>query len=139
MKKSIVLLPGDGIGPETAAGVNVLKSARELSHFQFAEHPIGGTVDVTGTPLPMTRWKLAATPTLCSWALLAVQSGMPCRWASVRAACLAYARHGPAVNARPVKLLEPPRHVSAEAGPWRWIWKLFANLPAACTGEQQLD
>jgi 3-isopropylmalate dehydrogenase len=56
MKKSIVLLPGDGIGPDvTAAAVNVLKEcAREFHHdFQFAEHPIGGTaIDVTGTPLP---------------------------------------------------------------------------------------
>ena len=56
MKKSIVLLPGDGIGPEvTAAAASVLKEcAREFHHeFQFAEYPVGGTaIDVTGTPLP---------------------------------------------------------------------------------------
>ncbi len=56
MKKSIVLLPGDGIGPEVAAAAaNVLKEcASEFHHdFQFEEHPIGGTaIDVTGTPLP---------------------------------------------------------------------------------------
>src|SRR6201998_1501028 len=56
MKKSIVLLPGDGIGPEvTAAAASVLKEcAREFHHdFQFEEHPVGGTaIDVTGTPLP---------------------------------------------------------------------------------------
>ena len=56
MKKSIVLLPGDGIGPEvTAAVTHVLKEcAREFHHdFQFADHPVGGSaIDLTGTPLP---------------------------------------------------------------------------------------
>ena len=56
MKKNIVLLPGDGIGPEvTHAAASVLKEcAREFHHqFEFQEHPVGGAaIDLTGTPLP---------------------------------------------------------------------------------------
>src|SRR6201981_539990 len=56
MKKSIVLLPGDGIGPEvTRAATAVLReSAQEFNHqFEFAEFPIGGAaIDAAGTPLP---------------------------------------------------------------------------------------
>src|ERR1700690_3101453 len=56
MKKTIVLLPGDGIGPEvTRAAAAVLREcAQEFDHqFDFAEKPVGGTaIDATGTPLP---------------------------------------------------------------------------------------
>src|SRR5258708_24144725 len=56
MKKTIVLLPGDGIGPEvTRAAVTVLReTAHEFHHqFEFAEFPIGGAaIDDAGTPLP---------------------------------------------------------------------------------------
>src|ERR1700758_3536084 len=56
MKKTIVLLPGDGIGPEVtrAAAAILRESAHEFNHqFQFAEFPIGGTaIDDAGTPLP---------------------------------------------------------------------------------------
>src|SRR5260370_10555850 len=56
MKKTIVLLPGDGIGPEvTRAAVTVLReAAHEFHHqFDFAEFPIGGAaIDAAGTPLP---------------------------------------------------------------------------------------
>src|SRR5260370_24619763 len=56
MKKSIVLLPGDGSGPEvTRAAVAILReSAQEFNHqFEFAELPIGGAaIDAAGTPLP---------------------------------------------------------------------------------------
>src|SRR5258706_7516360 len=56
MKKTIVLLPGDGIGPEvTRAAVTVLReAAHEFHHqFDFAEFAIGGAaIDTTGTPLP---------------------------------------------------------------------------------------
>jgi 3-isopropylmalate dehydrogenase len=55
MKASIVLLPGDGIGPEvTAAAVEVLREvASTFGHdFAFAEHPIGGcAIDATGEAL----------------------------------------------------------------------------------------
>ncbi len=51
----IVLLPGDGIGPEVVAeGVKVLKMVAELfgHQFEFEEHLIGGaSIDATGEPL----------------------------------------------------------------------------------------
>ena len=51
----IVLLPGDGIGPEVVAeGVKVLKMVAEIfgHHFEFEEHLIGGaSIDATGEPL----------------------------------------------------------------------------------------
>jgi 3-isopropylmalate dehydrogenase len=56
MKKTIVLLPGDGIGPEvTKAAVTVLREcANEFDHqFDMVEHLVGGAaIDATGTPLP---------------------------------------------------------------------------------------
>lgn len=56
MKKTIALLPGDGIGPEvTRAAATVLReTAQEFSHqFDMQEHLIGGAaIDATGTPLP---------------------------------------------------------------------------------------
>ena len=55
-KKKIVLLPGDGIGPEIMrAAVNVLKMcAAQFGHeFDFSEFPFGGcAIDATGEPLP---------------------------------------------------------------------------------------
>jgi 3-isopropylmalate dehydrogenase len=54
--REIVLLPGDGIGPEIMrAAVRVLKvCAAEFGHqFRFAEFPFGGcAIDATGQPLP---------------------------------------------------------------------------------------
>ena len=56
LKKKIVLLPGDGIGPEvTRAAASVLQEcAREFQHqFETIELPIGGAaIDKTGSPLP---------------------------------------------------------------------------------------
>ncbi|WP_298746562.1 3-isopropylmalate dehydrogenase [uncultured Brevundimonas sp.] len=53
---NIVVLPGDGIGPEvTAAAVDVLRVIADFyGHtFHFAEHLIGGVaIDATGDPLP---------------------------------------------------------------------------------------
>src|SRR6202162_5013939 len=118
MKKSIVLLPGDGIGPEvTAAAASVLKEcAREFHHeFQFAEYPVGGTaIDVTGTPLPNAtidacrkadavflgavggpKWDSLPVGKRPESGLLALRKGM-----------------GLYVNVRPVKLLEPLRGMS---------------------------
>ena len=118
MKKSIVLLPGDGIGPEvTAAAASVLKEcAREFHHdFQFEEYPVGGTaIDVTGTPLPNAtmdacrradavflgavggpKWDSLPVGTRPESGLLALRKGM-----------------GLYVNVRPVKLLEPLRGMS---------------------------
>jgi 3-isopropylmalate dehydrogenase len=54
--KKIVLLPGDGIGPEIMrVAVRVVKEcAAEFGHeFSFAEFPFGGcAIDATGEPLP---------------------------------------------------------------------------------------
>ncbi|WP_305804185.1 3-isopropylmalate dehydrogenase [Stenotrophomonas sp. YIM B06876] len=56
MHAEIVVLPGDGIGPEiTAAAVDVLKAiATGFGHsFNFVEHDIGGiAIDRHGEPLP---------------------------------------------------------------------------------------
>jgi 3-isopropylmalate dehydrogenase len=56
MHADIVVLPGDGIGPEvTAAAVEVLQAvAKRYGHaFDFHEHLIGGAaIDATGNALP---------------------------------------------------------------------------------------
>jgi 3-isopropylmalate dehydrogenase len=56
MKASVVLLPGDGIGPEVVEeGRRVLESvAARFGHVvTFAEHLIGGAaIDASGSPLP---------------------------------------------------------------------------------------
>ena len=56
MKANIIILPGDGIGPEVAAaGVAVLKAvATHGGHeFEFEEHAIGGiAIDTFDDPLP---------------------------------------------------------------------------------------
>lgn len=56
MTYQIVLLPGDGIGPEIVAGaVRVLQQVASLEGFTIAssEHLIGGiAIDQTGNPLP---------------------------------------------------------------------------------------
>ena len=53
---NIVLLPGDGVGPEvTRAARDVLRVIGDFygHHFDFAEHLIGGAaIDETGEPLP---------------------------------------------------------------------------------------
>src|SRR6266508_7008649 len=46
----IVLLPGDGIGPEIVAAARSLLEA--IGEFEFTEHPIGGaSIDAYGTAL----------------------------------------------------------------------------------------
>ncbi|MDR7193648.1 3-isopropylmalate dehydrogenase [Luteimonas terrae] len=56
MHADIVVLPGDGIGPEvTAAAVDVLQAVAQRFGHQFSlhEHLIGGAaIDATGKPLP---------------------------------------------------------------------------------------
>lgn len=56
MRASVVVLPGDGIGPEvTQEGVRVLQAiARKFGHeFRTAEHLIGGAaIDAAGVALP---------------------------------------------------------------------------------------
>src|SRR5246500_646256 len=118
MKKTIVLLAGDGIGPEvTRAAVTVLReAAHEFHHqFDFAEFPIGGAaIDAAGTPLPNatldachkadavflgavggSKWDALPVGKRPESGLLALRQGL-----------------GLYVNVRPVKLLEPLRGIS---------------------------
>lgn len=118
MKKSIVLLPGDGIGPEvTRAAATVLReTANEFHHqFDFVEYPIGGAaIDAQGVPLPN------ATLEACrkADAVFLGAVGGP-KWDSLpvgkrpETGLLALRQSlGLYVNVRPVKLLEPLRGIS---------------------------
>jgi 3-isopropylmalate dehydrogenase len=118
MKKNIVLLPGDGIGPEvTRAAAAVLREcAHEFSHqFEMHEFPIGGAaIDATGTPLP------AETLDACRKAdavFLGAVGGA--KWDSLPVgkrpeSGLLELRKGMGlyVNVRPIKVLEPLRGIS---------------------------
>jgi 3-isopropylmalate dehydrogenase len=118
MKKSIVLLPGDGIGPEvTRAAAAVLREcAHEFSHqFEMNEFPIGGAaIDTTGTPLP------AETLDACRKADAVFLGGVGgAKWDSLPLgkrpeSGLLELRKGMGlyVNVRPVKVLEPLRGIS---------------------------
>lgn len=56
MRLNIVVLPGDGIGPEvTEQAVRVLREIASIHghNFHFAEYPVGGeAIRATGSPLP---------------------------------------------------------------------------------------
>jgi 3-isopropylmalate dehydrogenase len=56
LRKTIAVLPGDGIGPEvTQAAVQILKDCASAfgHHFEFREFPFGGNaIDSCGAPLP---------------------------------------------------------------------------------------
>src|SRR5579864_7544402 len=118
MKKTIVLLPGDGIGPEVtrAAGVVLREAAHEFHHqFEFVEFPIGGAaIDAAGTPLP------AETLDACrkADAVFLGAVGGP-KWDSLPVgkrpeSGLLDLRKGMGlyVNVRPVKLLDPLKGIS---------------------------
>jgi 3-isopropylmalate dehydrogenase len=118
MKKTIILLPGDGIGPEvTRAAATVLReTAHEFHHqFELQEFPIGGAaLDAAGTPLPVET--LEACRKADAVFLGAV--GGP-KWDSLPVGKrpergLLDLRQGLGlyVNVRPVKLLEPLRGIS---------------------------
>jgi 3-isopropylmalate dehydrogenase len=118
LKKKIVILPGDGIGPEvTRAAVNVLQEcAREFGHqFEITEMPVGGAaIDKTGGPLPDEtlqacrkadavflgavggpKWDALPVGKRPETGLLALRKGL-----------------GLYVNLRPVRLIEPLRGIS---------------------------
>src|SRR5258708_13434123 len=118
MKKTIVLLPGDGIGPEvTRAAATVLReTAHEFNHqFELQEFPVGGAaIDAAGTPLP------ASTIDACrkADAVFLGAVGGP-KWDSLPVgkrpeSGLFDLRHslGLYVNVRPGKLPEPLRRIS---------------------------
>ena len=74
MQANIVVLPGDGIGPEIiAATVPVLEAiARRHGHqFQFHEHDIGGiAIDRHGVPLPESTLEAARQAGLAGYSFL---------------------------------------------------------------------
>src|ERR1700726_459725 len=118
VKKTIVLLPGDGIGPEvTKAAATVLRECAQEFHHEFDLHefPIGGAaIDAAGAPLPNetldacrkadavflgavggAKWDSLPVGKRPESGLLGLRKGM-----------------GLYVNVRPVKLLEPLRGIS---------------------------
>jgi 3-isopropylmalate dehydrogenase len=118
VSKSIVVLPGDGIGPEViGAATQLLKDcAAEFGHqFELTEFPMGGNaIDAFGTPLP------AETLDACraADAVLLGAVGGP-KWDSqpigkrpesgllgLRKGLELY------VNLRPIKMREPLRNIS---------------------------
>jgi len=118
LKKTIVLLPGDGIGPEvTRSAANVLQEcAREFHHqFTFIEMPVGGAaIDKSGTPLPnetLDACRKADAVFLGAvggpkWDALPVGKRPENGLLDLRKGLGLY------VNLRPVKLLEPLRGIS---------------------------
>lgn len=118
LKKTIVLLPGDGIGPEvTRSAANVLQEcAREFQHqFTFVEMPIGGAaIDKTGNPLPnetLDACRKADAVFLGAvggpkWDSLPVGKRPETGLLGLRKSLGLY------VNLRPVKLIEPLRNIS---------------------------
>ena len=118
VKKKIVLLPGDGIGPEVArAAASVLQEcAREFQHkFEIVEMPIGGAaIDKTGNPLPnetLDTCRKADAVFLGavggpSWDALPVGKRPESGLLALRKGLGLY------VNVRPIKLLEPLRGIS---------------------------
>jgi len=118
LKKTIVLLPGDGIGPEVArAAASVLQEcAREFQHqFTFVELPVGGAaIENTGSPLPnetLDACKKADAIFLGAvggpkWDSLPVGKRPETGLLSLRRGLGLY------VNLRPVKLIEPLRNIS---------------------------
>jgi len=80
--KKIVVLPGDGIGPEIAQeGVKILKAvaSRFALPLELCEYPIGGTAyDLTGSPFPKETLEACQSAD----AVLFVAVGGP-KWASL--------------------------------------------------------
>src|ERR1700746_2459751 len=118
LKKTIVLLPGDGIGPEvTRAAANVLQEcAREFQHqFDLVEMSVGGAaIDRTGNPLPnetLDACRKADAVFLGAvggpkWDGLPVGKRPETGLLDLRKGLGLY------VNVRPVKLIEPLKGIS---------------------------
>src|SRR5277367_4625739 len=118
LKKTIVLLPGDGIGPEVthAASAVLQECAREFQHqFEMVEMPIGGNaIDKTGNPLPnetVDACRKADAVFLgavggSKWDALPVGKRPETGLLGLRKSLGLY------VNLRPVKVLEPLRGIS---------------------------
>jgi 3-isopropylmalate dehydrogenase len=118
MQKTIVLLPGDGIGPEVtrAAAVVLRECGHEFSHqFEFLELPIGGAaIDAAGTPLPAAVLEACRKADAVflgavggpKWDALPVGKRPESGLLDLRKGLGLY------VNVRPVKLLSPLRGIS---------------------------
>jgi 3-isopropylmalate dehydrogenase len=118
MKKTIVLLPGDGIGPEVTRAASALlrEAGHEFHHqFDFVELPVGGAaIDGTGSPLPnetIDACRKADAVFLGAvggpkWDSLPVGKRPETGLLDLREGLGLY------VNVRPVKLLEPLRSIS---------------------------
>src|SRR6202166_4882631 len=118
LKKTIVLLPGDGIGPEvTRSAANVLQEcAREFQHqFTFIEMSVGGAaIDKTGTPLPNETLEACRKADAVflgavggpKWDSLPVGKRPETGLLDLRKGLGLY------VNLRPVKVIEPLRGIS---------------------------
>ena len=85
---NIVVLRGDGIGPEIVAeAVKVLDAAGEKFGFRFAydEQLMGGcAIDATGEPLPQQTVEACKKADSVLLARSAAGSGIPCPAASAR-------------------------------------------------------
>ena len=118
LKKKILFLPGDGIGPEvTRAAASVLQEcAREFQHqFDIVELPVGGSgIDKTGSPLPnetLDACRKADAIFLGAvggpkWDSLPVGKRPESGLLDLRKVLGLY------VNLRPVKVIEPLRGIS---------------------------
>lgn len=118
MKKTIVLLPGDGIGPEVtkAAAIVLRECAHEFSHqFEMSEYPIGGAaIDATGVPLPAETLDACRNADAvflgavggAKWDALPVGKRPESGLLELRRGLGLY------VNVRPVKVWEPLRAIS---------------------------
>jgi len=118
LKKKIVLLPGDGVGPEVSrAAWSVLQEcAREFQHqFDIVELPVGGSgIDKTGSPLPnetLDACRKADAIFLGAvggpkWDSLPVGKRPESGLLDLRKGLGLY------VNLRPVKVIEPLRGIS---------------------------
>ena len=118
VKKKIVLLPGDGIGPEvTRAATSVLEEcAREFQHqFDMVELPVGGSaIDKTGNPLPNETLETCRKADAIfrgavggpKWDALPVGKRPESGLLDLRKSLGLY------VNLRPVKVIEPLRGIS---------------------------
>ncbi len=117
-KKTIILLPGDGIGPEvTFAAAGVLRECEhEFGHrFDLHEYPLGGAaIEASGEPLPATTLDACRNAD----AVLLGAVGGP-KWDALpvgkrpESGLLALRKElGLYVNVRPVRLREPLRQIS---------------------------
>ena len=118
IRKTIAVLPGDGIGPEVIrAAISVVEEcARGFSHrFEFVELPFGGAaIDQCGEPLPRETMEACRK---ADAVLLGAVGGA--KWDSQpldrrpEAGLLGLRKElGLYINVRPIRLLEPLRAIS---------------------------